>query len=54
MKEVLDNNKNISYIVHGILIPIVGAIGFGGNVVRIGYLAFRDNLKSACFQMIYR
>ena len=45
MKEVLDNNRNISYIIHGILIPIVGANGFGGNVVGIGYLVFRDNRK---------
>ena len=38
MKELLDNNENINYIVHGILIPIVGVIGFGGNVVGVGYL----------------
>ena len=45
MKEVVDNNRTISYIIHGIFIPIVGAIGFGGNVVGIGYLVFRNNRK---------
>ena len=40
MKGLLDNNQNISYIVHGIFIPIVGAIGLSGNVVGIGYVIF--------------
>ena len=42
MKDLLDNNKNISYITHGILLPIVGAIGFGGNLIGIGYVIFLE------------
>ena len=29
MKILLNNNQSISYFIHGILIPIVGAIGLG-------------------------
>ena len=40
MKALLDNNQKISYIIHGVLIPIIGAIGLIGNVVGIGYVIF--------------
>ena len=40
MRALVDNNQNISYILHGVLIPIVGVIGLCGNVIGIGYVAF--------------
>ena len=45
MKILLNNNQRISYFIHGILIPIIGAIGLGGNVIGIGYVTFLNTRK---------